>query len=292
VVTLLGDGGNPVTFTIALVGDDDVVGGTEILINTEGADRLGLSRLSRVLIWDFPSRQAIDAALATEGLISTKVRIRRSWDQFDPDLTLGMAETKAALGEFAYRVGATGSVSIDVGWTGTNLPPGRNLLSAAIPIRARCHLVVEPAITAALAEVAAAGLGGTLNVGDANTAGGCYNPRFNRLTTNSSIGFLSRHTWAMAIDTNTRGSCQGCAPPDMDCRTVQIFRKHGFAWGGNFLTPDGMHFEWVGQPRDQYPYPSRFCPNAVTATNALGAGTEPASTVRARMFADDGLIAD
>jgi hypothetical protein len=78
----------------------------------------------------------------------------------------------------------------------------------------------------------------------------------------------------------------------MDCRTVQIFRKHGFAWGGNFLTPDGMHFEWVGQPRDQYPYPSRFCPNAVTATNALGAGTEPASTVRARMFADDGLIAD
>ena len=47
----------------------------------------------------------------------------------------------------------------------------------------------------------------------------------------------------------------------MNCATVRIFRKHGFAWGGNFLVPDGMHFEWVGDPRDQFSYPSRFCPN-------------------------------
>jgi hypothetical protein len=36
----------------------------------------------------------------------------------------------------------------------------------------------------------------------------------------------------------------------MDCRVVQIFRKWGFAWGGNFLASDGMHFEWVNQRRD------------------------------------------
>ena len=110
-------------------------------------------------------------------------------------------------------------------------------------------------------EVIASGLEYTINYFHANTAGGCYVPRFNRLTPNSSIGFLSRHTWGQAVDTNTVGSCQGCAPPDMDCRTVRIFRKHGFAWGGNFLTPDGMHFEWVGKRRDVGLYPSRYCGN-------------------------------
>jgi hypothetical protein len=47
----------------------------------------------------------------------------------------------------------------------------------------------------------------------------------------------------------------------MNCDVVRIFRKHGFAWGGNWRTPDGMHFEWVGERRDQLTYPSRFCPN-------------------------------
>jgi hypothetical protein len=49
----------------------------------------------------------------------------------------------------------------------------------------------------------------------------------------------------------------------MNCYVVRIFRKHGFAWGGNWRTPDGMHFEWVGEARDQIAYPSRYCPNNV-----------------------------
>jgi hypothetical protein len=49
----------------------------------------------------------------------------------------------------------------------------------------------------------------------------------------------------------------------MHCDVVRIFRKHGFAWGGNFRRPDGMHFEWVGERLDQLPYPSRYCPNIV-----------------------------
>ena len=35
---------------------------------------------------------------------------------------------------------------------------------------------------------------------------------------------------------------------------MRIFRRHGFAWGGNFLTPDGMHFEWVGEDRSKISY--------------------------------------
>jgi hypothetical protein len=290
-VLLVAGSGAGVWFRVAAVLPDEQVGGTEFLMSLQAGDRLGIGRLSRAVIWGFSSRAAINASLAANGLVSTSVRIRRSWDPADPDDTIGMARTKAALGEFAYRVNANGSVSQDSAWVNAYLPGGRELLNGAIPIRARCHNTVKPAIQAALAEIAAAGLGGTINVGDANLAGGCHLARFNRLTPDSSLGFLSRHSWGMAIDTNTRGSCQGCAPPDFatrpgGCRAVQIFRKYGFAWGGNFLTPDGMHFEWVGERRDNLSYPSRFCPNVATGALRLDNAEVGAST----LYADDGLF--
>jgi hypothetical protein len=65
---------------------------------------------------------------------------------------------------------------------------------------------------------------------------------------------------ALAFDINTDTNAQGKIP-QMNCDVVRIFRKHGFAWGGNFLTPDGMHFEYVGEPRDTIDYPSTYCPN-------------------------------
>lgn len=293
-VTLVASWGAPVVFTIAAVVPDAVTGGTELLISPAAAARVGLNRKSSVIMWNFTDRPTIDQALADNGLVSTKIRIRRGWDAADPDSTLGMGRSKSLLGEFAYRVNGNGSVSIDTAWTSENLPSGRRLLNSSVQIIARCHNDIEPALRSALAEVAANGLTNTINVFDANRAGGCYNPRFNRLAVNSSIGFLSRHTWAMAIDTNTIGSCQGCAPPDLDCRTVRIFRKHGFAWGGNFLTPDGMHFEFVGERRDQYPYPSRFCQNIVSG-NSLIDPNEPLPiemTERATIFADSGLVAE
>ncbi|WP_154723472.1 M15 family metallopeptidase [Ilumatobacter coccineus] len=293
-VTLVSASGAPVVFTIAAVVSDAITGGTELLLSPEAADRVGLDRKSSVIMWNFPDRATIDRSLADNALVSNSIRIRRGWDPADPDSTLGMAAAKSLLGEFAYRVNADGSVSIDSAWTSENLPSGRRLLDSNVQIIARCHNLIEPALRAALAEVAANGLSYTINVYDANRAGGCYNPRFNRLAVNSSIGFLSRHTWAMAIDTNTIGSCQGCAPPDLDCRTVRIFRKHGFAWGGNFLTPDGMHFEFVGERRDQLPYPSRFCENIV-ADNAFTDPDAPLpveATERATLFADAGLVAE
>jgi len=298
VVTLRSSFGAEVDFTIGDVVADEITGGTELLMTPEGAQRIGLSRKSRVVMWGFSSRAEIDQALAAEGLVSTRIRIRRSWDPFDPDFTLGMAQTKELLGEFGYRVNGNGSVTQEAAWQSANLPSGRRLLNSSIPIRARCHLVIEPALKAALAEAAAAGVGGVFDVGDANTAGGCHNPRFNRLAQSSTIGFLSRHSWGMAIDTNTRGSCQGCAPPDFatdpgGCTAVRIFRKHGFAWGGNFLTPDGMHFEYVGERRDTFPYPSRYCPNLVDNTLIDDDGELPVEmTQRATMFADAGLIVE
>jgi hypothetical protein len=290
-VLLISGSGAGVWFRIAAVLPDAQVGGTEFLMSPEAGDRLGITRLSRVVMWGFPSRAAIDASLAANGLVSTSIRIRRSWDPADPDDTIGMARTKALLGEFAYRVNANGSVSQDDAWLNASLPAGRELLNGSIPIRARCHNVIVPAMRAALAEIAAAGLGATIDVANSNSFGGCHLARFNRLTPDSSLGFLSRHSWGMAFDTNTVGSCQGCAPPDFatrpgGCQTVQIFRKHGFSWGGNYLTPDGMHFEWVGERRDNLAYPSRFCPNVATGALTLDNSEIGSST----LYADDGLL--
>jgi hypothetical protein len=282
-VDLIASSGAKVTFKIAKIVDDSITGGTELLMTPAAADRLGISRLSRVVIWDFDSRSVINTAMSSQGLVSTSIRIRRSWDPTDPDFTLGMARTKEALGEFSYRVNSNGSVTLDSAWTSLNITSGS---VGQLSLASGCHKTVRVALTAAMAEVIDSGLESSINYYDANRAGGCYYPRFNRLTPDSSVGFLSRHSWGMAIDTNTIGSCQGCAPPDMDCDTVRIFRKHGFAWGGNFLRPDGMHFEWVGEQRDQQPYSSRFCPNIVADSSEL----QVEMTERATLYADDGLI--
>jgi hypothetical protein len=285
-ISLTASWGGQMPYIVAAVVEDEVLGGTELLMSPAGADRMGISQLSQVVIWNFNSRAAIDSALSAHGLVNTKVRIRKSWDPFDPDLTLGMARTKASLGEFAYRVNPSGSITLDSGWLSTFITYGS---IRGLSLGSGCHSVTRVALQAAMDEVVASGLAGTINYHDANRAGGCFGPRFNRLTPDSAIGFLSRHSWGQAVDTNTIGSCQGCAPPDLDCRTVQIFRKHGFAWGGNFLTPDGMHFEWVGERRDQFAYPSRFCPNAV------GDSTDPPTptvTQRATLFDDAGLVAE
>ncbi len=292
VITLVGDAGNQVDYTIGAVVADAITGGTEILMSPEGAARIGLFRLSRVVIWGFDSRAAVNAQLSRQGLVSTSIRIRRSWDLRDPDLTLGMAQTKQKLGEFAYRVNGNGSVTQDAAWRAANITSGS---IGQLKLYTGCHKTVRIPLRAAMNELIAAGLEYTINYANANSAGGCYYPRFNRLTPNSRLGFLSRHSWGQAIDTNTIGSCQGCAPPDMNCGTVRIFRKHGFAWGGNFLTPDGMHFEWVGEQRDHLPYPSRFCPNPGSSALDTSTDDEPAiplpieETERATFFAHDGL---
>ena len=280
--------GGRVWFRIAGIFPDARVGGAEFLMSNDAADRLGITELRRALLWNPSSRAAMDSALSANALVSTSIRIRRSWDPPDPDDTIGMARTKALLGEFAYRVNSNGSVSQDAAWVAASLPATRVLLNESIRIRARCHTVVAPALRNALAEIAEKRVGGVIDVTNSNTYGGCHLARFNRLTPGSTLGFLSRHSWGMAFDTNTVGSCQGCAPPDFatrpgGCTAVQIFRKHGFAWGGNFLTPDGMHFEYVGERRDLLPYPSRWCRN----TGAVALVEQDAGIDT--FFADDGL---
>lgn len=289
VIDVLAADGSVVSYTVAMIGTDAQVGGAEVIMSPAAADRIGVTRTTRAVLWGFSSRTAIDQALTRHGVGGSLAETRavRSWDPPNPDSTLSTARTKELLGEFAFRVESNGSITQDPAWVAANLPSGTQLLNDEIRIRARCHDRIVGALRLALADIAAAGLHHAVDVAISNRHGGCYNPRFNRIQ--GELGFVSRHAWAMALDINTDTDCQGCVP-QMDCTVVQIFRRHGFAWGGNFLRPDGMHFEWVGQRRDQLPYPSRYCPNQVhQVPSFLQSLPLVAPDAREQLFADQTL---
>jgi hypothetical protein len=72
------------------------------------------------------------------------------------------------------------------------------------------------------------------------TYGGCYNFRGKRTS-----GKLSTHSWGIAIDLNPETNAQGSAG-SMDAGIVDIFRRFGFKWGGDWTgrTKDPMHFQF------------------------------------------------
>ena len=281
VVDLVAADGSIVHFQVGRVAPDAEVGGTEIVMSTAQANLLGATLGTSVLIYGQFNHDALDAALTARGLTTDpQIRVRRSWDPFDPDSTIGLAKTKKFLGELAYTVGSNDTISVDDAWRAAYIPQREPYPTG---IRAACNNTIKADLAAALQAVVDAGLAGAIDVVNANTFGGCFGPRFSRII-GSQLGSLSRHTWGQALDTNTVANCQGCVP-SMDCRVVRIFRAHNFAWGGNFLKSDGMHFEWVGEPRNTIPYPSRYCPNVA------GGGIESfalSRDTRGVMFADDG----
>ena len=87
-------------------------------------------------------------------------------------------------------------------------------------------------------------LAGLINASDSRINGGCFVPRLIR---GPSGGFLSRHSFGIAIDVNPSTNPFG-GTPTMDARIVEILAGHGFSWGGTWTRPDGMHFEWTGTP--------------------------------------------
>lgn len=265
-------------FVIAAIVPNDFVDYGDLFITTESAVVLGDMRIARVTITNIPSVKGVLSALAARGfVINDSLRLRTSWDRANPDGTLGSSSIKKLLGEFAFRPTGGSGIQIETAWLYRNISFSHRFTS--IGLRNNCHKAVIGAIQSALNEVKAAGLAQKINLQNSNSYGGCYVARYNRLS--SKFGTPSRHAYGMALDINTTTNAQG-AVPQLDCRVVRIFRKWGFAWGGNFWPTDGMHFEYVGEPRDQIGYPSRYCPNKVvvppTTVPIFGTTTTTTST--------------
>lgn len=247
------------TFTIGAVVPDAFVEWGDLFISTEAAVPLGTMSVARIAITNIPSSGLVLSRLRSRGVvIGDTYRLRTSWDRKTPDGTLGAVTLKKKLGEFAYRPAGGSAIEIDMKWRVDNILYRHTFKD--IGLRNNCHRVVVDAIQGALTEIKERGLSRYVNVQNANRYGGCFVGRLNRMA--GTFGSPSRHAYGAALDINTTENYQWRAPK-MNCEIVLIFRKWGFAWGGNFWPTDGMHFEYVGERRDTIGFPSRYCPNPV-----------------------------
>lgn len=140
---------------------------------------------------------------------------------------------KEAFGEFAATPLPDGGLAIDPAWLKANIR------SAAVPIlgRVTCHRALFPQLRRALRLVRDGSLAHLVNP---DNFGGCFGPRFINADPD---GRLSHHAWGVAIDLNVAENPYG-AEPNMSRRIVEVMEGQGFTWGGRWIIPDGMHFEW------------------------------------------------
>jgi D-alanyl-D-alanine carboxypeptidase len=154
------------------------------------------------------------------------------------DAVLPQLLVKATFGEFSARPLSGGNIDIEDRWENANIR------SARVPIvgRVTCHRVFIPQLREALSDVRREGLAHAVHP---RQYSGCYSPRH---ISHDPTGRLSHHSWGMAVDLNAHENTFG-ARPNMDRRVVEIFEERwGLTWGGRWIIPDGMHFEWIKFP--------------------------------------------
>ncbi|MEQ4498698.1 M15 family metallopeptidase [Nocardioides kribbensis] len=135
-----------------------------------------------------------------------------------------------AVGTFNYTVIGGGRIAPEPSWVSTHI------VTADVPIlgSVTCNKAIIPQLTAALREVVERGLGDKIIPGQ---YGGCYYPRFIAGSTT-----LSNHSFGLALDFNVPGNLRGTVG-EIDRGVVDIFKKWGFTWGGDWSYTDPMHFE-------------------------------------------------
>jgi hypothetical protein len=223
---------------VSAVVDDHVLGGQELAVPRS----LGLvpTASADYVIVAHGGHPAETARVIRAALPRLPLRIRSSTANgyfSSADSVLTQLQVKARFGEFAMRrTGGSGLVP-DPTWV------TQHLVSARIPQlgSVTCNRGVIRALRAAMTEVTDGGLGSTVHTADFQYEGGCWNPNI----VPGVAGTISRHTWGVAVDINVDTNPFG-ERPHQDARLVSIMRRNGFTWGGTWLRPDAMHFEYVG----------------------------------------------
>jgi D-alanyl-D-alanine carboxypeptidase len=153
------------------------------------------------------------------------------------DSVLPQMIIKERFGEFAARPLADGTIAVDPKWEAASIRTAR------VPLLGRitCHRAVFPQLRQAMRDLMSKSLGPLV---DPAQYEGCYVPRF---IDRDPDGRLSHHSWGIALDINHDENLFGAAP-NQDEQLVEVMAEWGFTWGGRWLVPDGMHFEWLRWP--------------------------------------------
>ncbi len=138
----------------------------------------------------------------------------------------------AAVGSFDYTPHADGTVTPDPSWV------REYIRTEPVPLLGdvTCNKAMLPQLRAALDEIVRTGLADKIHPDE---YAGCYYPRY--IGRDPSNG-LSLHSWGIAVDLNVPGNLRGTVG-EIDRGVVAIFKKWGFAWGGDWNYTDPMHFE-------------------------------------------------
>jgi D-alanyl-D-alanine carboxypeptidase-like protein len=241
----LGVGGSlsfgDVDVEVGAIVPDDAIGWSELLVSRQVGKELGIEheRYLLALMGGSPTEDRFESMIASQLPPDTLIRVAapgttrfvRVASGVNPPLVL-----KEVFGEFSAhtRSDDPAFLTLDEAWT-------ENIETRDVPLlgEVTCHHKLFPQLIGALTDVRDAGLGRLIHV-----YSGCWAPR---TVARSPTAPPSTHAYGAAIDINAPENPFG-AEPTMDRRIVRIFERWGFNWGGDFLIPDGMHFEYDGPP--------------------------------------------
>ncbi|HEV8089114.1 MAG TPA: M15 family metallopeptidase [Actinomycetota bacterium] len=229
------------TVTVGAVVPDPVAGWSEMLVSRAVGTSLGIVD-DRYLLALPPGQMTMPrfASIMHRIIPNTAIRMvppggstyMRIASGVNPPIVM-----KETFGEFsAYPQNADPAyLNVDPAWYDANI------VTRTVPIlgQVTCNRRLFPMLIGALTDVERVGLGNELQV-----YSGCYAAR---TVARSPTAPPSQHAYGAAIDINAPENPYG-AQPTMDPRIVKTFERWGFIWGGKFLTPDGMHFEYGSKP--------------------------------------------
>ena len=205
----------------------------DAIVNEKWGEELGIPQDNAMLI-----NTGIDSPQVVMKELQKIVGDEAAVSILGPNLDVGAQQTAIltggsvaeAVGTFRYTVLGGGRVAPEQSWVNANIRTQQVPILGSVT----CHKVIMPQLSAALLEIQTAGLASEIHPGE---YAGCYYPRYIANTQQ-----LSLHSFGIALDLNVPGNQRGSVG-EMNRAVVEIFKRWGFAWGGDWGYTDPMHFE-------------------------------------------------